>query len=66
MASYVGDTLLLKKAAAVFLLLLGALAVVVGLYEELFPVLALGCVSMLGGVVLLVVKIVRRNQSSPL
>jgi hypothetical protein len=62
MASYVGETLLLKKSAAVLLLLLGILLAVVGLYEESSPVIAVGFLSLLGGVVLLVLKIVWRNQ----
>ena len=44
------------------LLLLGILLVVVGLHEDSSPVIAVGFVSLLGGVVLLVLKIVRRNQ----
>jgi hypothetical protein len=65
MASYVGETLLLKKSAAVFLLLLGIVLVVFGLNEEWSLAIALGCLSLLGGVALLVLKIVRRNQGSP-
>jgi hypothetical protein len=62
MASYAGETLLLKKSAAVILLLLGILLVVVGLNEESSPVTTVGFLSLLCGVVLLVLKIVRRNQ----
>jgi len=60
------ETFFLMKGAAVFLLLIGFLAVAVGAYEEWLPLLVLGCLSVVGGVVLLVVKIIRRNQSSPL
>ena len=66
MASDVSETLLLKKSAAVFLLLLGIVLVVIGLHEESSPVLAIGCLSLIGGVCLLVYKIVRRNQGQPL
>ncbi len=66
MASYPGETLLAKKSAAVFLLLLGILLIVVGLHEESSPVIAVGCLSLLGGVSLLVFKIVRRNRGNPL
>jgi drug/metabolite transporter (DMT)-like permease len=66
MASYVSESLLLKKSAAVFLLLLGILLVVVGLHEESSPAIAVGCLSLLGGVLVLVYKIVRRNQGNPL
>jgi len=66
MASYAGETLLVKKSAAIVLLLLGILLIVVGLHEESSPVIAVGSLALLGGVSLLVFKIVRRNQGHPL
>jgi len=64
MASYVGESLLVKKSAAVILLLLGILLTVVGLHQESSLVIALGFLALLGGVLLLVFKIVRRNQGN--
>ena len=66
MASYVGESLLVKKSAAVLLLLLGIVLIVVGLHEDSWPVASLGTLSLLGGVFLLVLKIVARNQSNQL
>jgi uncharacterized membrane protein HdeD (DUF308 family) len=66
MASYVAETLFFKKSAAILLLLLGILLIVVGLHEEWWPATAAGCLSLLGGVSLLVLKIVQRNQGNPL
>jgi len=63
MASYAGENLLVKKSAAVLLLLLGIVLIVIGLYEEAWPVTSLGAVCFLGGVFLLVFKIVARNRS---
>jgi hypothetical protein len=62
MATYVGETLLVKKFAAVLLLLLGILLIVVGLNEQSSPIVAFGILSLLGGVLLLVLKIIRRNK----
>jgi hypothetical protein len=64
MASYVRESLLIKKSGAVFLLLLGILLTVVGLHEESSPVVAVGFLSLLGGILLLVLKFVRRNQGN--
>jgi drug/metabolite transporter (DMT)-like permease len=64
MATYVGETLLIKKFAAVLLLLLGILLIVVGLNEQSSPIVAFGILSLLGGVLLLVLKIVRRNKGN--
>lgn len=61
MASYVGESLLVKKSAAVILLLLGIVLIVIGLHEDSWPVSSLGALSLLGGVFLLVLKIVARN-----
>jgi len=66
MASYVSETLLLKKSSAIILLLLGILLVVVGLNAGSQLTVVVGCLSLLGGVLLLVFKIVRRNQGNPL
>jgi len=62
MATDVGQTLFVKKSAAVLLLLLGIVLIVIGLNEETSMVTTLGALSLLGGLVLLVLKIVRRNQ----
>jgi len=64
MATYGGEILLLKKSAAVFFLLLGILLIVVGLNEQSSPIIAFGILSLLGGVLLLALKIVRRNQDN--
>jgi drug/metabolite transporter (DMT)-like permease len=64
MASYVGERLLAKKSAAVILLLLGIVLIVIGQHEASWLVASLGALSLLGGVVLLVLKIVARNPPS--
>ena len=66
MASYVGESLLIKKFATVLLLLLGIVLIVIGMHENSWPVASLGALSLLGGVILLVLKIVARNQSNQL
>ncbi|WP_063700199.1 hypothetical protein [Bradyrhizobium centrolobii] len=58
-----GEYLLAKKSAAVLLLLLGIVLVVIDLHEETLPIAMLGALSLLGGVFLLVLKIVRRSQT---
>ncbi|WP_407180833.1 hypothetical protein [Bradyrhizobium sp. STM 3562] len=63
MTSYLGKSLLVKKSAAVLLLLLGIVLIVVGLHENSWPIASLGALSLLGGVFLLVLKIVAPNQS---
>jgi uncharacterized membrane protein HdeD (DUF308 family) len=60
------ETLLLKKSSAIILLLLGIVLVVIGLNAGSSPTVVVGCLSLLGGVLLLVLKIVRRNQGNPL
>jgi uncharacterized membrane protein HdeD (DUF308 family) len=64
MAAHVGETLLVKKFAAVFLLLLGILLIVVGLNEQFSPVVAFEIPSLLGGVLLIVHKMIRRNKGN--
>ena len=66
MATQTGEVLLFKKSAALILMLLGILLIVVGLHEDSSPIIAVGALSFLGGVVLLVLKIVRRNQANQL
>ena len=66
MASDVGESLLVKKSAAVILLLLGIVLIVIGLHEDSWPVTSLGALSLLGGVFLLVLKIVARNRTNQL
>ena len=66
MATNVGENLLVKKSAAVLLLLLGIVLIVTGLHENSWPVASLGALSLLGGVFLLVLKIVARNPSNQL
>jgi len=63
MASYVGESLLVKKSAAILLILLGIVLLVIGLYEETWPVISLGVLCFLGGVFLVVFKIVARNRN---
>jgi membrane-bound ClpP family serine protease len=64
MVSYVGESLLVKKTAAVLLLLLGIVLIVIGMHDDSWSVASLGALSLLGGVFLLVLKIVARNQSN--
>jgi uncharacterized membrane protein HdeD (DUF308 family) len=66
MASYVGESLLVKKSAAILLLLLGIVLIVIGLNGDSWPVASLGALSLLGGVFLLVLKIVARNPNNQL
>ena len=66
MASYVGESLFVRKSAAILLLLLGVVLIVIGLHEDYWSVTSLGALSLLGGVFLLVLKIVARNQSNQL
>ena len=64
MASYVGESLLVKKSAAILLLLLGIVLIVIGLNADSWPLASLGALSLLGGVFLLVLKIVARNPNN--
>ena len=64
MVSYVGESLLVKKTAAVLLLLLGIVLIVIGMHDDSWSVASLGALSLLGGGFLLVLKIVARNQSN--
>ena len=64
MATNVGENLLVKKSAAVLLLLLGIVLIVIGQHEDSWLVASLGALSLLGGVLLLVLKIVARNPPS--
>jgi uncharacterized membrane protein HdeD (DUF308 family) len=66
MASYVGESLLVKKSAAILLLLLGIVLIVIGLNADSWPLASLGALSLLGGVFLLVLKIVARNPKNKL
>ena len=66
MASYVGGSLFFMKSAAVLLLLLGIVLIVIGQHEGSWPVASLGALSLLGGVILLVLKIIARNPSNQL
>jgi hypothetical protein len=66
MASYVGKSLLVKKSSAVLLLLIGIVLIVIGQHENSWLVASLGALSLLGGVFLLVLKIVARNPSNQL
>jgi len=66
MATCVGQNLLVKKSAAIVLLLLGIVLIVIGLGEDSSAVITLGALSLLAGVLLLVLKIVRRNQANQL
>ena len=66
MATYVGQNLLVKKSAAIVLLLLGIVLIVIGLGEDSSAVITLGALSLLGGAFLLVLKIIRRNQAGQL
>jgi uncharacterized membrane protein HdeD (DUF308 family) len=64
MATYAGEALFAKKSMAIILLLLGIVLIVFGLNEQSSLVMTVGFLSFLAGVVLLVVKIVRRNQAN--
>ena len=64
MAGYVGENLLVKKSAAILLLLLGIVLIVIGLNADSWPLASLGALSLLGGVFLLVLKIVARNPNN--
>ena len=64
MAAFGGEILLLKKSASVFFLLPGILLVVGGQNEQSSPVIAFGILSLLGGFLLFILKIVRRNQGN--
>ena len=64
MASDVGQSLFVKKSAAVLLLLLGIVLIVIGMNENSWPAASLGALSLLGGVILLVLKIVARNPDN--
>jgi drug/metabolite transporter (DMT)-like permease len=64
MATNVGENLLVKKSAAVLLLLLGIVLIVIGQHEDSWLVASLGALSLLGGVFLFVLKIVARNPPS--
>jgi len=66
MATSVGQTLFVKKSAAILLLLLGIILIVIGLHEDSSPLATLGALSLIGGVFLFVLKIIRRNQGHPL
>jgi len=66
MATSVGQTLFVKKSAAILLLLLSSILIVIGLHEDSSPLATLGALSLIGGVFLFVLKIIRRNQGHPL
>jgi uncharacterized membrane protein HdeD (DUF308 family) len=65
MASYAAQALIIKKSAALLLLLLGIIVIVIGLFEDVAVLTALGTLAFLGGLFLMVLKIVRRNQGTP-
>jgi uncharacterized membrane protein HdeD (DUF308 family) len=65
MATYAAQNLIVKKSAAIALLLLGIILLVIGLFEDVSALTALGVLALLGGLFLLVLKIVRRNQGTP-
>jgi hypothetical protein len=64
MASDVGESFLVKKSAAILLLLLGIVLIVIGMSGGYWLVASLGALSLLGGVILLALKIVARNPSN--
>ena len=66
MATSAGQTLFVKKSAAVILLLLGVVLIVIGAHEDSWLVASLGALSLLAGVFLLVLKIIRRNRGDQL
>jgi hypothetical protein len=59
-----GYVLLGKKLYGLFSIILGCVLTVVGVSSASMGVTALGILALIVGVVLLVLKIVRRNQSS--
>ena len=60
-----GSILLVKKLAGLLLVILGCLLVAVGLNGGAATHIVFGAVLLAAGVTLLVLKIVRRNQNSP-
>ena len=65
MATYAAQTLFIKKSAAIILLLLGIFLLVTGLFEDIAALTVLGTLAFLGGLFLMVLKIVRRNEGTP-
>ena len=61
-----GHVLLLKKLGGLFAIIIGALLTAVGVTFESTGTTILGVLSLAVGAVLLVLKIVRRNQGSQL
>lgn len=59
-----GPTMLIKKLGGMALLLLGALSTAFGAAREAPPLMALGIIFLTLGVIVLIVKIRRRNAGN--
>ena len=59
-----GAVLLAKKLYGLFLIILGCLLTAVGVSSPSMGLTALGILSLIAGVILLVLKIIRRNEGS--
>lgn len=58
--------LLIKKLGGILLLLFGLLLTALGFSSESTGLTAIGILSLAAGAILLALKIIRRNQNSPL
>ncbi|MDI3308653.1 MAG: hypothetical protein QJR07_16305 [Acetobacteraceae bacterium] len=67
MAAYAssGPVFLVKKLAGLVLLVLGVLLIALGLAEGSTWLTVLGTILAAGGVVLLALKVIQRNQAAP-
>ena len=59
-----GYVLLVKKLYGLFLIILGCLLTAAGVSSSSMGLTALGILSLIAGVILLVLKIIRRNEGS--
>jgi drug/metabolite transporter (DMT)-like permease len=61
-----GPILLIKKLAGMILIVIGCLLTAVGLNSGSILQIALGVALLIGGMILIALKIIRRNQSGQL
>jgi len=59
-----GYVLLAKKLYGLFLIILGCLLTASGVSSSSMGLIALGILSLIAGIILLVLKIIRRNEGS--